>query len=147
MCFSKTQLVRNLYTLGYSSDIIREVFRLIDWMMRLRPNLDRRFKAELVAYEEELHMPYVTSIERLAKEEGREEGLEEGLEQGREEGREQGSATLLLRILTRLCGALPEDVQLRIRRLKLEQSQNLGEALLEFQSLDDLKNWLKTTID
>ena len=92
-------------------------------------------------------MPYVTSIERLAKEEGREEGLEEGLEQGREEGREQGSATLLLRILTRLCGALPEDVQLRIRRLKLEQSQNLGEALLEFQSLDDLKNWLKMTVD
>ena len=144
---AKTQLVRNLYTLGYSSDRIREVFRLIDWMMRLRLDFDRRFKAELVAYEEELHMPYVTSIERLAKEEGLEERLEKGLEKGREEGREQGSATLLLRQLTRLCGAMPEDIQQRIRRLKLEQSQNLGEALLDFHSLEDLKNWLTTAVN
>ena len=83
---AKTQLVRNLYTLGYSSDRIRELFRLIDWMMRLPSVLDRRFKADLVAYEEEMQMPYVTSVERLAKE----EGLEEGLEKGREEGREEG---------------------------------------------------------
>ncbi len=131
---AKTQLVRNLYTLGYNSDKIREIFRLIDWMMRLRSDLDRRFKSELVAFEEELEMPYVTSIERLAREEGRVEG--------REEGREQGSATLLLRILARQYGSLPEDVQRQIRELKLEQSQDLGEALLSFQSLEDLQNWL-----
>ena len=77
---AKTQLVRNLYTLGYTADRIREIFRLIDWMMRLRPDLDRRFKSELVVFEEELHMPYVTSIERLAREEGREEGREQGRE-------------------------------------------------------------------
>ena len=55
----------------------REIFRLIDWMMHLRPDLDRRFKLELVAYEKELKMPYITSVERVAKEEGREECLEE----------------------------------------------------------------------
>ena len=132
---AKTQLVRNLYTMGYSSDTIREIFRLIDWMMRLRPDLDRRFMSELVAFEEENRMPYVTSIERLAKEEGF------------ERGREQGTATLLLRILSRQCGSLPEDVQQQVRQLKLEQSQNLGEALLDFRSLDDLRIWLKTTIE
>ncbi len=145
---AKTQLVRNLYTLGYSSDRIRELFRLIDWMMRLPSVLDRRFKADLVAYEEEMHMPYVTSVERLAKEEGLEEGLEKGREEGflkgREQGREQGSATLLLRQLTHLCGILSEDIEQEIRKLSLEQSQNLGEALLDFHSLEDLKNWLKT---
>ena len=151
---AKTQLVRNLYTMGYTSDRIREIFRLIDWMMRLRPDLDRRFKSELVDFEEENRMPYVTSIERLAKEEGLEEGLEKGIEkgiekgraEGLEKGREQGSATLLLRILTRQCGHLPEDIQQQIHQLKLEQSQNLGEALLDFKSIDDLKIWLKTTI-
>ena len=145
---AKTQLVRNLYTLGYSSDRIRELFRLIDWMMRLPSVLDRRFKADLVAYEEEMHMPYVTSVERLAKEEGLEEGLEKGLEKGREEGvikgREQGSATLLLRQLTHLCGPMSEEIEQEIRKLSLEQSQNLGEALLDFHALEDLKNWLKT---
>ena len=132
---AKTQLVRNLYTMGYSSDRIRELFHLIDWMMRLRPDLDHRFKSELVTFEEEIRMPYVTSIERLAKEDGR------------VEGREQGTATLLLRILTRQCGPLPEGIQQQIHQLKLEQSQNLGEALLDFKSLDDLRIWLKTTID
>jgi hypothetical protein len=139
---SKTELVRNLYSAGYNQDQIREIFRLIDWMMHLRPDLDRRFKSELVAYEKELKMPYFTSVERLAKEEGREEGLEEGLEKGRE----QGSITLLLRMLTRRCGQLPGDVEQEINQLSLAESQALADALFDFQTIDDLKNWLKTLI-
>ena len=131
---AKTQLVRNLYTMGFTSDRIRETFRLVDWMMLLRSDLERRFKAELVAYEEELRMPYVTSIERLAK--------EELMETGREEGREQGSAALLLRMLERKCGPLPADISERIHRLKLQQSLDLGEALFDFQSLEELINWM-----
>jgi flagellar biosynthesis/type III secretory pathway protein FliH len=37
-------------------------------------------------------MPYVTSIERLAREEGLQEGLEKGIEKGIEKGRQQGVA-------------------------------------------------------
>ena len=139
---SKTELVRNLYSAGYNQDEIREIFRLIDWMMHLRPDLDRRFKSELVAYEKELKMPYITSVERLAKE----EGLEEGLEKGLAKGREQGSITLLLRMLTRRCGQLPGDVEQAINQLSLAESQALGDALFDFQTIEDLKNWLKTSI-
>ncbi len=35
-------------------------------------------------------MPYVTSIERLAIEEGMQKGLQKGREEGREEGRQEG---------------------------------------------------------
>jgi predicted transposase YdaD len=35
-------------------------------------------------------MPYVTSVERLAKEEGREEGRQEGRQEGRRQGRQEG---------------------------------------------------------
>jgi len=35
-------------------------------------------------------MPYITSVERLARKEGLEEGLEQGLERGLERGREEG---------------------------------------------------------
>ena len=38
-------------------------------MMLLRPDLDRRFKLELVACENGLKMPCINSVERLAKEE------------------------------------------------------------------------------
>ncbi|WP_397568844.1 DUF4351 domain-containing protein [Schlesneria sp. T3-172] len=130
---AKTELVRNLYTLGYSSDRIRELFRLIDWMMRLRADLDRRFRSDLIAYEEELRMPYVTSVERLAKEEGREEGFLKGSEE------------LLLRQLVRVCGDVPDDLRQKIHRLSLEQSHQLGEALLDFHSLADLEHWLQVS--
>jgi Domain of unknown function (DUF4351) len=150
---AKTQLVRNLYSAGYNQNEVREIFRLVDWMMHLRSDLDHRFKSELIAYEKELQMPYITSVERLAKEEGREEGwekgletgLERGLERGLEKGREQGSATLLLRILTQLCGPLPEEVEREVHQLPLTQSQALGDALLGFRTLDDVKNWLESS--
>ena len=136
--YAKTQLVRNLYKAGYNADELREIFRIIDWMMHLRRDLSHRFDLELSNFEKEQHMPYVTSIERNAEERGLERGLEEGLERGRE----QGSVTLLLRQLTRLCGSLPADVEQQIGQLALPQSQSLGEALLDFQSLADLRTWL-----
>lgn len=148
----KTQLVRNLYRAGYNADDLRELFRLIDWMMHLRLDLRRRFNAELTEFEKEQQMPYVTSIERDAEargleqglEQGREQGLERGLEQGRRQGREQGSVTLLLRQLARKCGSLPVEIDAAVRRLSLEQSQSLGEALLDFKGLDDVRDWLNS---
>ena len=134
----KTRIIRNLYKLGHKSDKIRELFRLIDWMMHLRPDLDRKFKTELIAYEQELEMPYVTSIERIAKEEGREEGREEGLELGRE----AESAALLLLMLRRLWGTLPSELEQGVMSLSLDQKRSLGESLLDFKSLEDLKKWL-----
>ena len=99
---AKMQLVRNLYKQGHSSDTIREMFRLIDWMMRLSQRFEKQFKIELEAYEEELHMPYVTSIERLAIEEGMQKGLQKGREEGREEGRQEGELIGQIKILQEL---------------------------------------------
>jgi len=48
-------------------------------MMTLPDHLEREFWAELRQYQEERQMPYVTSIERLAKEEGIQEGRLETL--------------------------------------------------------------------
>jgi hypothetical protein len=44
---AKWQLVRNLYEIGYNADQVRELFTLIDWMMHLRVDLEKRFKQEL----------------------------------------------------------------------------------------------------
>ena len=45
-------------------------------MMTLPDRLEREFQTELRQYQEERQMPYVTSIERLAKEEGQREIIE-----------------------------------------------------------------------
>jgi hypothetical protein len=41
--------------------------------------MQQEFRAERYQFEEERRMPYVTSIERLAREEGRQEGLKRGM--------------------------------------------------------------------
>jgi hypothetical protein len=46
--------------------------------MDLPRELQETFRQDLYEFEEERKMPYVTSVERLAKEEGRQEGRQEG---------------------------------------------------------------------
>ncbi len=75
-----------------------------------------------------------TRVYREIKEEGREEGRTEG----REEGREEGEKSLVLRLLARRVGELPQDVRQQVESLSLEQLENLGEALLDFTSMADL---------
>ncbi|PSM45464.1 hypothetical protein C7Y66_30210 [Chroococcidiopsis sp. CCALA 051] len=61
----------------------------------------------------------------------------------KEEGREEGEKSLVLRQLTRRVGELPQEARSRIESLRLEQLENLGEALLDFTSLADLQAWLE----
>lgn len=73
----KLALVKGLYERGYSRQDILELFRLIDWMMRLPESLELTFRDELKQFEEEKQMQYVTSIERIGRQEGEQEGRRE----------------------------------------------------------------------
>jgi hypothetical protein len=78
----KLRLAKSLYQRGYSRQDILELFRLIDWMMTLPDRIESEFKQEIRRFEEDLQMPYVTSVERLARQEGLDEGI---LQKGRED--------------------------------------------------------------
>lgn len=119
---AKWRLVRGLYDLGYIAEEVRELFRLIDWMMHLREDLSERFKVDLDQLEEELTMPYVTSVERLAKAEG--------------------IARVVLRVLRRGCGELPGQLEGRIAKLSLDQLEELQEQMFNFQQADEIARWL-----
>lgn len=67
----------------------------------------------------------------------------EGLQEGRQEGRQEGEANLVLRQLNRRVGDISPELLPNIRSLDLEQLENLGEALLDFQSPQDLEQWLE----
>jgi hypothetical protein len=60
----KFRLVRGLYERGFRKEDMRQLFRLIDWLMELPPRVQRQFDREVNAYEEGRTMPYVTSWER-----------------------------------------------------------------------------------
>ncbi|NJM22816.1 MAG: DUF4351 domain-containing protein [Richelia sp. SM1_7_0] len=65
----------------------------------------------------------------------------------KEEGRSLEAKTLILRQLTRRVGELPQEVRLCVESLSLEQLENLGEALLDFQGMSDLDAWLEAIAD
>lgn len=131
---AKWQLVRNLYAAGYNRDQVRELFRLIDWMMHLPEDLSERFAWQLTALEESLKMPYVTSVERIAKAKGEAEGEARGEAKGR--------AAILLHLLAKRCGPLPEETQERVRNLTTNQLVELADSLFDIQSLDEVRGWL-----
>ena len=75
----KLRLVRSLFARGYSREQIIGLFRFIDWIMLLPKELANSFKVELRNDREANRMRYVTSIERLAKEEAVIETLQESV--------------------------------------------------------------------
>lgn len=49
----KWQLTRRLYERGYERQDVRQLFRLIDWLMELPQSLEVAFGRELIQYEQE----------------------------------------------------------------------------------------------
>ncbi len=98
----KVSLVRSLYDRGYSRDDVLQLFRFIDWIMVLPESLARGFKEVVRSYEEADRMRYVTSIERLA--------IEEGIEQGIEQGIVQASRNYIIQFLQIRFGEVPSSI-------------------------------------
>jgi flagellar biosynthesis/type III secretory pathway protein FliH len=72
----------------------------------------------------------------------REQAVQEGVQQGIQQGRQQGEADLVLRQLQRRFGEIPQNLEETIRNLPVERLEDLGLALLDFETLTDLDNWL-----
>ncbi|WP_310487858.1 Rpn family recombination-promoting nuclease/putative transposase [Chamaesiphon sp. VAR_69_metabat_338] len=77
-----------------------------------------------------------TRVYQDAKAEGKAEGVNEG--------RQVEGQSLILRQLSRRFGTLPVEANTKVLALNLEQLENLGEALLDFDRVSDLMSWLET---
>jgi hypothetical protein len=64
-------------------------------------------------------------------------------EEGIIEGRIEQSRRMVQRQLNRCLGSVPENLRSKVDSLSLEQLENLGDALLDFRSLQDLEAWLQ----
>jgi hypothetical protein len=131
---SKMQLVRQLYEAGYNAEQVLNLFNFLDWVLVLPKRLDAEFWLELKAYEEERQMPYITSVERIGFERGVKEEAQRSLERQR---------SLIIRQLTRKVGTLPDPVLAKIDVLSIAHLESLGEALLDFESIEELTAWLE----
>ena len=74
----KLELADQLYRVELSREDVLKRFRFLDFILKLPRPLAIRYRQDIDRIEEERHMPYMTSMERLAREEGIEKGIEEG---------------------------------------------------------------------
>ena len=146
-------MLRNLYERGWSREEIIELHRLLDWLLVLPPEMNLEFRRRVLEYEKEKIMPYITSNEQIATEEGQEgrlegrqegrlEGRQEGRLEGRQEGRLEGRQAVILRQLRRRLGGLENATERRVCDLGAESLELLAEDLLDFTSVCDLNQWL-----
>lgn len=112
----------------------------IDTYLKLNAEKEAKFQEDIARIEpaqQEEVMEIVTSW--------MEQGIQRGLQQGLQQGKQQEAVALIMRQLTRRCGALTPQLQERIQSLSVTQLEDLGEALLDFTSAADLDAWLGDT--
>jgi Domain of unknown function (DUF4351) len=90
--------------------------------MMLSPELEKAFKKDSIAYEDEKNMPYISNLER--------------------ESREAGKVELVIKQLNRR-NQLSEETLEKIKALPIGQLEQLGEDLMDFTSSKDLADWLQ----
>ncbi len=119
----KFRLVKGLYERGFDADDVRELFRIIDWIMTLPDDLESAFRDDVFRYEQEKIMPYITSIERLAIERGQHDTLCEVIGEDLQEKFGQRGRRLLPRIRT-----IEDVAALRALRRELKKVTTLDEV-------------------
>lgn len=129
----KLQLTRLLYERGYDKLTVIRLFKFLDWIMLLPKDLQIEYRDEMTRFEEEKQMPYITTIERM----GIEQGLHQGLQQGLHQGLQQGSIRQLLRILRGRFGESADIASESLKKLSLEQLEELADKVISVQSLEE----------
>jgi hypothetical protein len=117
----KLRLIKGLYSRGYSREDILEIFGILDRMMRLPEPLELTFRDEIREFEEENQMPYISSIERI----------------GRQEGQHEKAKNLIQSLLRSRFGVLDEQLSSIIEPLTQMPDDEVASLLLT-SSREDL---------
>lgn len=70
----------------------------------------------------------------------------EGIKEGQRKGIQKGELTVILRLLHKRLGDIPQDVVDRVSTLSLVQLESLSDTFLDFATVMDLQTWLDQTL-
>lgn len=121
---NKLRLVKNLYSLGYTGDDIRLLYEFIDYEFNLPADLESEFMSEILKFENEVNMPYISSAERM--------GIEKGLLQGLSQGTKLASQKMFLLVLRKyFTNGIPEHIAKRVEEATPEKLEQWLDQILE----------------
>ena len=126
----KLRLAKGLLQRNWSADDIRELLRLIDWLMTLPEDLEGDFQNEFHVYEKESNVAYVTSFERSGIKKGQLEGLLEGIE-----------LALDLKFKAKGRKLLPKVAGIR----DIAELRDFGQFLKKAETLGEVREYLSRT--
>jgi Domain of unknown function (DUF4351) len=131
----QAQALQEISALPTNSPYRKQALEIISALKTNLENSTKRSKPD-----EELLMSLLTSpahLEFVAK------ITEQGEARGEARGQAEATRSITLHQLTKKFGSLPEVVKAQVAALPLDQAQSLTEALLDFESIDDLIAWLQ----
>ena len=73
--------------------------------------------------------------------------IETAREEGKAKGVQEGKSSLLLKLLSRKLGTIPDEIKILLHQLAPELLDVLSEALFDLESLEDLHSWLENIND
>ncbi len=155
----KEELTKALLEEGVSEKDATTMFRFIDALMKLPPELEEEYLKKIHAYQEEKKMPFIAPFEEIAMEKGKQAGLQEGrqvglqegkqvgLQEGRQAGLQEGNLVeakaSLLDILEVLFDEIPASLTDRIKSMDdVEVVRKLRRQALQTKSLQEFETLL-----
>ena len=128
--FWKITLVKSLYKKGYSKKDILLLYKFIDWLVSLPEGVSKKFHEEIIKYEEEKKMPYITTAEKIGMEKGMQQGIKQGLLEAIELGLKLKFRTKGLKLYPQITKI--DDID-KLRSIK--ESIEIAKELKEIQEL------------
>lgn len=122
MLINKVNLIKRLYLQNWKKEDVLTLFKFIDWVFALPTTFEVMCKKQIEEFEEELHVNYVTSFERISREEGRQEGRND----------------ILLRLLQHKFNIVPEQYLEKIEKANTDTVQNWAERVLDCYKLEEV---------
>ncbi len=148
----KLGLVRQLLESGMSEMEVREVMRLIHWLLALPEEEELSFRKDVKQMEASMQTKRRSTYERIVWQEGVEAGIEQGLMRGRDagrlegrsegrvEGRHSAARELLLDLIRVRFGTCTPSVRVRIESIQEEaRLRELALAVLTVPTLPEFE--------
>ena len=135
----KERLAERLFEQGYPEDDIIALYRFLDWLVVLPPELEQEYEVHVDELERRQTMPFLSTRDKRAIRKGRLEGRKQGIEQGREQGVEEGLVEAIERGLALRFGDEGRRRLPRVRELHgVPQLRRVLESLFSAESIEEL---------